>query len=277
MRRILSDMCWLLLPMAVLLTLNIGGARLPTAALVPVWLLFAAAIFAGLWVRALSRRHAFLCAYMNPGSAWRERWRGGVLLALTQLLPAALLAALLIIAIVRVDDTFTWRLLLLNLPALVLMHALVRRALAFHVAARYLPELSWRLTLRLNFLVLFPALAIAAMYGSYPELANATLKQAVWHEMARQEAVSEILMTLMRIAAAKDALGWWLGQQLLPGLGEPLFRTGGWLLLLAVEGLFLWSYLLLSAGMLELVRWRKPQPEQRRSPRPSVAGNGHSV
>lgn len=254
MRRLLNDVFWLLLPMAALLALNVGGARLPTAALIVVWLLFSAVIAFGLWVRAVSRRHAFLSAYLVPESRWRWRWRGGVLLALTQILQAAVLAMVLIVAAVRLEDTLAWRLLLINLPVLALLHHLLRRLLASHVSATYLPELAWRLTLRCNLLMLFPAMAVVALYASYPALAEVTLRQALWHEMMRQEAVSSVLTGLMQVAAAKDALSWWLGQQFLPGLGEPLFQIGGWLLLLAAEGLFLWAWLVLSAGMLELVR-----------------------
>lgn len=260
MRRLLNDMLWLLLPFAVLLALNIAGAGLPTAPLLAVWLLLTAVMFAGLWTRAVSRRHAFLSAYMHAGSVWRRRWRGGPLLAVAQLVQAALLALVLLVAVVRLDDTVAWRLLLVGLPLLVLLHGLLRRWMVPHVSPLYLPELSWRLTLRLNFVLMLPALALAALYVSYPALAEVTLKQAIWNEMTRQEATSQALLGLMQVAAAKDALGWWLGQQLLPGLGEPLFQLGGWLLLLAAEGLFLWSYLVLVAGMLDLVHWRRRPP-----------------
>lgn len=254
-------MLWLLPSMGVLLALNIGGSSLPTSALLAVWMLLTAVMAVGLWVRAVSRRHAFLSAYLVPGSRWRRRWRGGVVLGLTQIAQAALLAMVLTVAAVRLDDTPAWQLLLFNLPVLVLLHHVIRHLLAAHITATYMPELAWRLTLRLDFLMLFPALAVVALYASYPALSDVTLTQAIWHEMGRQEAVSGVLTDLMQIAAAKDALSWWLGQQLLPGLGEPLFQTGGWLLLLAAEGLFLWAWLVLNVGMLELVRRRKPLPD----------------
>lgn len=253
MRRSVINMCWLLLPMAGLLALNIGGARLPGPGLLVVLMLLSAVMFGGMWTRALSRRRAFIAAYLRRESPWYQRWRGGVLLGAVQAGQALVLGLVLLVAAVRLEDGMAWRLLLLNLPVLVLLHALVRHLLVPHVAARFLPELAWRLTLGLNFVLLFPALAVAAAHASYPDLAEATLTQAIWHEMARQEAASAALEALMRVAAAKDALAWWLGQQLLPGLGGPLFQLGAWTVLLAAEGLFLWSYLILNAGMLTLV------------------------
>lgn len=253
LRAPLFDLLWLLLPMAALLVLHVAGMHMPDAVIVVCWLLLATVVFAGLWRRARSRRRAFLNAYVAPGSPLRRWLRGGLLLAVMSLLQAMVLTVVLVVGVIRLEDGLAWRLLLLNLPLLACLHLLVRRLLAAHTSPAYLPELAWRVTLRLNFLLLFPLLALAALYASYPDLAGVRLADAVRSEAGRQAADSELLLVLMQLAAAKDALGWWLAQQLLPGVGEPVFRLLGWLLVFTVEGLFLWSYLLLASGTLTLV------------------------
>jgi hypothetical protein len=55
---------------------------------------------------------------------------------------------------------------------------------------------------------------------------------------------------LLQAAAAKDALRLWLAQQLMPQPGASLAELLGWLLVIAEEGLFVWSYLLVCNGLL---------------------------
>jgi len=250
---------WLVSAMAGLLLLNILGRSSPTWVLVMAWLLISLIMLAGLWVRALSRRQAFLTAYMHQASPWRARLRGGPVLALRLWLVAALLALVLLVAIVRLQQDLLWWLLAASLPVLIGLQALVGRLLRRHVSAVFLPELSWRVTMALQFVMLFCAMAWLALYGQYPEFAEVTLRQALWHEMSRERALSAPLEGLLQLAAAKDALALWLGQQLLPAVGSPLLRMAGWLLLLAAEGLFVWSYLVFAAGVAALPGWRRRQ------------------
>ncbi len=263
-RRRLTDMACLCVPLGLLLGLNVTAQGLPTWALVLAWVLLSLMAWYGLWQRALSRRRAFLNAYFRRISWWRRWLRGGLLLAARQLMHAGLLGLVLLVAVVRLEDPLVWRILLLNVIVLVLLHALVGRLLAGHVSRRYSTELVWRVTLVLNFLLAFPALMVLALHASYPDLADTGLREAIWNETLRQDASSPILLALMQLAAAKDATGWWLGQQLLPGLGEPMFQISGWLIILAAEGVFLWSYLQVGAGALEFVDRRlRPQSAAR--------------
>lgn len=246
---------WLLPAIAGLLLLNILGRSAPTWVLVGAWLLISLVMLAGLWLRALSRRHAFLTAYLHQASPWRLHLRGGPLLALRLWLGAALLSLVLLVAVVRLQQDLLWWLLAASLPVLIGLQLLVRRSLRAHVAPVYLPELSWRVTLGLQFVTLFGAMAWLALYGAYPDFADVSLRQALWHEMSRERALSAPLEALLQLAAAKDALALWLGQQLLPALGNRLLRMTGWLLLLAAEGLFVWSYLVFAAGVAALPGW----------------------
>ncbi|MCH8544532.1 MAG: hypothetical protein LAT61_13265 [Alcanivorax sp.] len=259
----LDSLLWLLPVMALALGLNIAGREATLPWLVTLWLLISLVMWAGLWRRGLSRRRAFLTAYLHPGSRWRWRLRGGALLALRLWLQSALLALVLLVALVRQQQDLLWWLLGASLLVLVALHSLLQRGLRPHIAPVYLPELSWRLTLALQFILLFTALAGLALFVDYPDFTDASLRQALWHEMARERAASPWLEALLQAAAAKDALVWWLSQQLLPGVGSPLLRAGAWLLLLAAEGLFVWSWLVLAAGAASLSG--QPLPA---SPRP---------
>ena len=177
------------------------------------------------------------------------------MLALRLWLAAALLALVLLVAVVRLQHDLLWWLLAASLPLLIGLQALVSKLLRAHVSPVYLPELSWRVTLALQFVTLFGAMTWLALYATYPEFADVTLTQALWHEMSRERAASAPLEALLQLAAAKDALALWLGQQLLPALGSPLLRMAGWMLLLAAEGLFVWSYLVFAAGVAALPGW----------------------
>jgi hypothetical protein len=64
----------------------------------------------------------------------------------------------------------------------------------------------------------------------------------------------------MQLAAAKDALAWWLGQQLLPGAMQPGLQLAAWTVLLATNALVVWSYLMICASVLMLVHWRAWHP-----------------
>ena len=248
----LNSLLWLLPVMALLLGLNIAGRDATLPWLLLCWLLISLVMLAGLWRRALSRRRAFLSAYLHPGSRWRWRLRGGPVMALRLWLQSAVLALVLLVAVVRLQQDLLWWLLGASLLVLVGLHRLLQRRLRPHIAPLYLPELSWRLTLAVQFMLMFAALAWLALFGDYPDFSDASLSQALWHEMARERAASPWLEALLQVAAGKDALVWWLGQQLLPGIGSPLLRLGAWLLLLAAEGLFVWAWLVLAAGAASL-------------------------
>ena len=233
-----------------LLALNIVGTRLPSLALLLVALGLALGIAAGLWPRARSRRAAFLAAYVRDDSPLQRWLAGGLLLRAWQGLLAIPLALVLMVGVIRLSQNSIWALLLVSLPALAALHSLAGRLLRRHVAPVFLPELSWRITLAVAFLLLWLLLGLAALQQAYPDFSELPLATALWHEASRQQAHSVPLQWLLQAAAMKDALVWWLGQQMLPGVGDTLLRAGGWLVLLASSGVFVLAFLLLVAGAL---------------------------
>lgn len=241
---------WLCGPALLLLGLNMLGMRLPTVALGLAWLLLSAVMAVGLWRRALSRRQAFVQAYIVPQSRLAHWLRGGWLLYLRQWAVALLLGLVVLVGVIRLEQGLAWWVLLLGLPLLALATGLAEWRLGRHVTPVFLPALSMRVALWSSFVVLLLLMTVPALFGQYPDFQTVSLVDALWSEAGRQHAVSEPLLWLLQAAAMKDALAWWLGQQWLPGLGEPIFQVAGWLVLLAADGLFLMGVLLLGAGTL---------------------------
>ena len=125
-----------------------------------------------------------------------------------------------------------------------LVFAAVMRGLERHANALYLPALAWRLAAAVVGSVLLIALIIGAFHRAYPDLAEVGLERAVWHFVDQERARSAFVEVLLQIAAAKDALRLWLAQQLMPQPGGSLAQAAGWVIVLAEEALFVWSYLL---------------------------------
>jgi hypothetical protein len=230
--------------------LNVFGRTLPTAALAALWIVVTLAIGAGLQRRARIRREVLLGAYLRPGSGLRRRLRGGWLMAAVSAALGALLAIGLLVAVLRLDDRAAWTLLVASAPALVLLHGFLQRALTPHASPAYLPELAWWLAAAAVGALLVAGLVWLGFHRTYPELAGATLEQAVWHLADAERARSTVAQNLLELAAAKDGLVLWLAQQLVPEPGASLADAAGWLVLLGEETLFVWSYLVLCSAVL---------------------------
>jgi len=260
LRGALNDMFWLLTVPLFLIVLSRMGALLSNEAVIGLVLGLALLMTAGIWLRAVVRRRIFLAGAVRTESPWYRRLRGGPLMALVALLGAVPLATILVVATVRVTGPQLLVGMVLNVPLLVLLREFWHRRLAGHAVPRFRAMLALRLALVVNLGLLFLALAIAALFQTYPELSGLTLVEAMLSEAGRQEAASGLLQALMQLAAAKDAAAWWLGQQVLPGVIEPGLQVAGWMILLATDLLVVWSYLLICASVLTLVHWRAWHP-----------------
>jgi hypothetical protein len=223
---------------------------LPTPALLVAWGVFSALIATALLHRARIRRRAFLAVYVAAASPLQRWLRGGVLLALRPVLLGALLALLLMVALARLPDHRAWPALILAGPALVLLRVWLSAWLAGHAGALYLPILSWRAAALPVGTALAALLIWLAFHQAYPDFAGVSLERAIWHLVDQEQARSGPAQLLLQAAAAKDGLRLWLAQQFMPTPATSLVQLLGWLLVLAEEVLFVWSYLLLSHGIL---------------------------
>lgn len=246
---ILRDMASLLAATALLWVYHLFARTLPTGALLAVWAALAVVIAAGLFWRARIRRRAFLRAYVAPASPLTRWLRGGRLLAARQLLLAVVLALLLAVALIRAD-TRVWLVLVAAIPVLAVVQVILRRGLAVHISPGFLPELSWRITLGVVGVALFAAVTAIAAHLDYPDFAAVSLERAVWHLVDAERARSDAALTLLQLAAAKDGARLWLAQQLMPVPGAVLGQLAGWLVVVAEQALFVWSYLLMCNGIV---------------------------
>lgn len=239
---------------ALLFLLHLYARVLPTVALAAAWLLLALPMGYGLWWQARLRRRAWLSAWLRTDASLRRRLRGGLLLLLRQLAIALVLALLLLVALTRTAGPAPWLVLLAAGPLLVLVDAQVRRRSAQQVRPAYLPAFGWRAALPLAGMLMAGALVLVALQQAYPDFRGVSLERAVWHLVDQEQARSAALQAFLELAAAKDALRLWLGQQLMPAPGVSLAQLAGWLVLVAAEVLFAWSYLLLCAGIIQGAR-----------------------
>jgi hypothetical protein len=246
---------------AALLALTAGlwlvhvlARALPTTALVALAGATAAAMGLALLRRAQRRRAVLLAAYVREGSVWRHRLRGGWVMRISSFGLGAALTVALLVAVVRLDDPRAWAALVLSCPALVATTIWLQHRLGPHASPTYLPELAWRLASLSVGTALIALLVLLAFHRPYPDFGTATLEQAVWHLADAERARSALAQNLLELAAAKDALLLWLGQQLMPEPGASLAEALGWLVLLAEESLFVWSYLVLCSAVL---LWRR--------------------
>ncbi len=265
LRETLNDMLWLLPAPFLLILADRFGSLLSDHGFVAAVLGTAVLMAAGIWLRAIVRRRIFLAGALRGESPWYRRLRGGAGLALGSLLAAVPLAAILLVAVIRPTGSYLLVGLVVNVPVLVLLRQFWARRLEAHAVSRFQPVLALRLALAVNFLLLFPGLALAAMFQSYPDFGALTLTEAMLSEAGRQQAESGLLQGLMQLAAAKDALSWWLGQQMLPGAMQPGLQLAAWAVLLATNALVVWSYLMVCASVLTLRHWRSWHPGTGRS------------
>lgn len=246
----LRDMLALLALTGAARLVHVYGRTLPDAAAAAVWAALAVLIATALFRRARIRRGAFLAAYVRSASPLARRLRGGWLMAARAGVLGAGLALVLAVALIRLADARAWIVLVASVPVLVLVHRVLRRALAPHVSPAYAPELAWRLTAAAVGALMLGALVALAFHRAQPELGAVSLEQAVWHFADQERARSGAAQILLQMAAAKDGLRLWLAQQLMPVPGASLVQGLGWLIVLAQEAVFVWSYLQLGSAVL---------------------------
>lgn len=226
---------------------------LETTVLAAISLLVTLLLLMALWWRARLQRQVLLLAHVQAASPLQRWMRGGVLMAVLRLPLAVVLAPVLLVTLVRLDDSRFWLLLILAAPALVLLRTLVHARLAAHVREPYLTLLLWRIGSAALFLVLLASVIGLSMTRDWPDFQAVTLEQAVWHMADREVARSAPLQDMLQLFAAMDGLRLWLAQQVLPALPlDRLLLLAGWALVFAKNALFVWSYALVFHAVLML-------------------------
>jgi hypothetical protein len=232
--------------------LQLYGRVLPTTAVLLLWVLLGLLLGRGLWLQASLQRRVWLAAFIRSGSGLQTLLQGGLFMMLMQVLPAMLLASLLLAALLRSADPVMWQLLLLGVLALPLALALATVVLRAHASVVYLPALAWRVGSFIVGLLLLAGLLAVALTAQYPDLGASSLEQSVWYMLSQEQARSAPLLSLLQVAAATDGLKLWLGQALLPAPAESVWQLLGWTIVFVQEVLFVWSLLLMSRAVVYL-------------------------
>lgn len=222
---------------------HVFGRVLPTWAVGLAVVGLAVPITLGLARRGRLRCAAFRAVYLLPESTVARRLGGSVLIYVRAALLGAFLAVVLFAALVRLADTAAWIVLVVGAPAAAAVFALWRNGLGETFTPRYLPEIAWRLTVAVVGLAMGAVLVWLAYHRSYPDVAGVTLERAVWHFVDQERARSAAAQILLQLAAVKDGLKLWIAQQLMPEPGRSAGQAVGWLIVLAEEAVFVWSYL----------------------------------
>lgn len=250
--QLLKQMFALLGLVGALWVWHLYGRVLTSPILLLVWGLASLLLGLGLWQSARTRRRVWLAAYLLPESSVYRLLRGGLWMALLQILFALVMALYLLLAILSIDASLLWTALLLGALALPVLATFAARLLRAHTVPQLRTDLSLRVAIVLLSGVLFVIYIWHAFNTPLPDFRNASLEQAVWYGVSTEKARSPVMLTLLELGAATDGLRVWLAQRLLPTPGTSLWQAVAWSFVLAREALFVWSYLLLCRGTLAL-------------------------
>ena len=255
---IARDGCWLVLPLLALVMLTWTAPRMTNAAVLVAVGLIGALLFIGGWPLVRLRREVWVRDHFRADSVWHGRlrrawWARGVSLFSSLILGGALLTALAR----QTGATPLLVVFILNVPVLVCLRALFERWLWPHL----LPEVREAVALRAAMVVDCAGVLVILLAGAFlarhPDYASLPLAEAVRLTVSEEQARSAALTLAMQLAAAKDAVVGWLGQQFLPGSGPVALQFAGWVIVLATDAVVAWSYVRLMAASLWHAPWRR--------------------
>ncbi|WP_143421421.1 hypothetical protein [Halovibrio salipaludis] len=249
--RIAGHAVRLLLCVAALWLFMLEGRLLTTGWVVLIWTVVTLVMLRGLFGRARIRRRAWRNAYLYPESPWNRRLRGGMCLFIIQLGKASVLAAVLLLTVVRIgDEPEVWRLMLVAVLLFALARACADRVFWRDVSPVYRPELVARVGQWSAGIVLVLCLLLLALVQPQPDFREATLEQALWHVTDREAAASVVVEKGTQWVAAWQGAEQWLAQQV-TALDQPYwFRAGVWVSVLVRQSLFVMALLVLFNGVL---------------------------
>jgi hypothetical protein len=231
-----------------------------------IWLVafvFSLPIALLLFWRRRVRRRASLELYLNPESPWNRRLRGGMFMLGLRAALAYVLALLLTIGLVRVNQaTFFWVLLVLLVPIWAFSYGWFFSHVAIHTSARFRRTVAARVHAGAHACALIFALSLWGLYQPVPDLVGISLKDAVLRSAAAPTMESDVLFAGLAVAEAISAIPMWFVQHFGPQLPGVLWKLPLWLLVLLREWLFVWPlmltfqalHLFLDGGLMETIK-----------------------
>ncbi|AMC99507.1 hypothetical protein [Halomonas chromatireducens] len=237
----------LALVVAILLVWSVVGSSIASMLLLPAWVITTQLIFAGSLETARLRRRAWLGQYLQAASPWHRWLRGGlVMIAWHQLL--GILLALLLLVKLRLLSPVYWPVLWIGVAGLIWLRSVMRRRLARHVIAEYLPAVTRRLQAWPLGLLLTVLLVLLALWLPQHYLVGLGWEEALMRHVPA-DGHDSLLGFFERLARALEVTQYWAMQNATERgeLSESLALVG-WLLLLLVQSAFAWAYVRLLMG-----------------------------
>lgn len=227
-----------------LLIMGAALPKLPTGAVLALYVLLWLPLLLMLFIRRRMLRHAWRRAYVIDSSPWQRWLRGGPLMLIGQAVAASVLALALLVSLARETPPGTWIFLVLLVPIWSIAWAPLRTVLSRHLSTEILAFSTAGLLRWLSAAVLLTLLTVSAFWQAVPDLSEATLYDAARIFSLQQQAESGFLQALLDVAGALDGAGHWLAQNWLHVLPTGM-RPLAWSLVLVQQWLFIWPFLLL--------------------------------
>ncbi|QOR40612.1 hypothetical protein HNO52_20340 [Billgrantia diversa] len=239
------------------------GPGLASMLLLPAWAVAGQLIFAGSFEAARLRRSAWLGQYLRESSPWHSRLRGGLLMVLSHQLLGLLLALLLLVQL-RLLSSVAWPALLLAALALGWLQASLRRRMARHVVAAYIPSLTRRLLVWPVGGLLALLLMLMALWLPQPYLIGLAWEEALVRHVSTS-AGGTLLGFFERLAQALELTQYWAMQNAVTRTGvDELMVLIGWLVLMLSQSAFAWACVKLLVGVDSLRDRLTRRPENGR-------------
>lgn len=220
--------------------------------LLPLWVLSGWLIFASSLETARLKRGTWLDQYLLVDSAWRLRLRGGWVMGIWHLLPAAVLALFMLVKLLWLSPLL-WSVLFLHLPLLWFLGFAVRSGLRKHVKPQLLGALSRRLLVPFAGVLLLGAYLLVSLNLSQPNMQGMPWVEAIGTHLPESRsslpllAVSERAHQLLEVS-----MQWALQNSLGSADSSGLLGVLAWALLLASGSAFIWAWMRLLTGIAAL-------------------------
>ncbi|UYG03678.1 hypothetical protein OCT51_21300 [Halomonas sp. LR3S48] len=239
------------------------GPGLASVLLLPAWAFAGQLIFAGSFEAARLRRGAWLGQYLHASSPWHRRLRGGLFMILSHQLLGLLLALLLLVQL-RLLSPVAWLALLLATLTLGWLQAILRRRMARHVVAAYIPSLTRRLLVWPVGGLLALLLMFLALWLPQPYLVGLAWEEALLRHVSTASG-GTLLGFFERLAQAVELTQYWAMQNAVTRAGiDDWMVLIGWLVLLLSQSAFAWAFVRLLVGVDALCGRLTQRPESGR-------------
>ncbi|EIJ43527.1 hypothetical protein BegalDRAFT_2686 [Beggiatoa alba B18LD] len=201
---------------------------------------------------ALVKRRAFVHTYLNPDSWLYRLLRGGLIMAMWQLLKALLFGLFLLVEMIF-WESWVWWVLLLDIFFVYFLYQTLHLFLNRYLRPAYSAVISRHYLVIINTLIFSILLTTISLYMPYADYRNLSLSSSIQSELAQLTVSCDVFALFARLSVTKTTVSWWLAQHYLTQESQlifPYIKESIWLLFLLSSTAFMWGYSRLLAGAL---------------------------